>query len=53
MAVGRSVREGGALKIANFEKVRFFKIANFEKVRSFWRHLAAQCDNVRMSFRLI
>jgi len=24
MAVGRSVREGGVLKIANFEKVRMF-----------------------------
>jgi len=24
MAMGRLVREGGALKIANFEKVRFF-----------------------------
>jgi len=24
VALGRSVREGGALKIANFQKVRFF-----------------------------
>jgi len=42
MAVGRSAREGRALKIANFEKVRFF-----------WRYLAAQCDKIRLSVLLI